>query len=118
VSRLYPVDPRRVFLVGHSMGAAQAMAAAGRQPERFAGVAALGGGGGVAPSKGLEALPFFIGVGSEDFLRPAALTLRDRLGKAGARKVVSREYPDVEHLLVVQAGLRDVFAFFDGAAKR
>jgi acetyl esterase/lipase len=118
VSRLYPVDPRRVFLVGHSMGAAQAVAAAGRQPERCAGVAALGGGGGVAPSKALEALPFFIGVGSEDFLRPAALTLRDRLGKAGVQKVVFREYPDVEHLLVVQVGLPDVFAFFDEAAKR
>jgi pimeloyl-ACP methyl ester carboxylesterase len=118
VSRLYPVDPRRVFLVGHSLGAAQAVGAAGRQPQRFAGVAALGGGGGLTPSKALRELPFFLGIGSEDFVRPGALSLRDRLRQAGVREVAFREYPDVEHLLVVQRGLRDVFAFFDEAAKR
>src|SRR5262249_48359937 len=45
VAKLYPVDKKRVFVVGHSMGAGQAVTAAGDAPEKFAAVAALGGGG-------------------------------------------------------------------------
>jgi hypothetical protein len=38
--------------------------------------------------------------------------------KVGVRKVVLHEYPDVEHLFVVQLTLPDVFAFFDEVARR
>lgn len=115
VNRLYPVDAKRVFLIGHSMGAAQAVSAAGQAPERFAGVAALAGGGTVRESEGLKAVPFFVGAGSEDFLLSAARSLRLGLQKAGVKKLEYREYPDVEHVLVVQVGLKDVFAFFESA---
>lgn len=118
IERTYPVDTKRVFLVGHSMGAAQAVAAAGRSPEQFAAVAALGGGGGFARSDALVKLPFFVGVGTEDFMLAPARGLAAALEKAGVRKMVLRQYPDVEHLLVVQLGLADVFAFFDEAARR
>jgi predicted esterase len=118
LSRLYPVDPRRVFLVGHSMGAMQAVAAAGASPSRFAGVAALGGGGTVRKSDELAALPVFVGIGSADFARRGALRLRDDLAAAGAKAVTFREYPDIEHLAIVQVALGDVFAFFDALAGR
>src|SRR5262249_26984698 len=45
LAKHYPIDTKKAFLVGHSMGAAQAVSLAGRKPERFAAVAALGGGG-------------------------------------------------------------------------
>jgi predicted esterase len=118
VSRLYPVDRKRVFVVGHSMGAMQAVRATQDAPGLVAGVAALGGGGASKPSEALKAVPFFIGVGTRDFLRPSARSLRDSLTKAEVRTVVYREYPEVEHLMVVQIALPDVFALFDKAAKR
>ncbi len=116
-SRLYPVDGKRVFLVGHSMGAAQAVRAAALAPERYAGVAALGGGGGVRASDALKRLPFFVGVGTEDFALDAARGLHSALEKAEVKSVRYKEYEDVEHLVIVQRALNEVFAFFDEAAK-
>lgn len=118
MASLYPVDRGRVFLVGHSMGAAQAVAAASREPSRFAGVAALGGGGRVRASDGLRGLPFFVGVGTEDFARRGALGLARALSAAGVRRVELREYPGVEHLAIVQVALPDVLDFFDEIAGR
>lgn len=113
----WPIDTQRIFVVGHSMGAAQAIAAAGSQPERFTAVAALGGGGAVARKNGLERLPFFVGVGERDFARKPATQLHRQLVAAGARSTL-REYPDVEHLAIVQFALPDVFGFFDAAPPR
>jgi predicted peptidase len=111
------VDKKKVFLVGHSMGASQAVAAAGRSPDRFAAVAALGGGGRVAAGDGLKKVPFFVGVGDKDFALPGAEALDGALRKAGVKKVTYKKYDDVEHLLIVQLALRDVFKVFDTAAK-
>jgi pimeloyl-ACP methyl ester carboxylesterase len=117
LAKVYPVDTKKVFLVGHSMGAGQSVTAAVRSPKRFAAVAALGGGGAVRQSAGLDALPFFVGVGEQDFLQNPARTLAVNLAKAGVKKVVYRRYEDVEHLAVVQLALPEVFKFFDEAAK-
>jgi predicted esterase len=118
VARLYPVDRRRVFLVGHSMGAAQAVGAAVKAPGRYAAVAALSGGERVVKEKGLEQLPFFVGVGDHDFALRWSRGLAEALRKAGVQTVRYREYADAEHLVVVQIALADVFAFFDEAARR
>lgn len=114
LAKVYPIDAKRVFLVGHSMGAMQAVAAAGRSPGRYAAVAALGGGGNVKASDGLKTVPFLVGVGEKDFARRQAAALAASLKKAGVAKVTYREYADVEHLTIVQLALPDVFAFFDG----
>jgi predicted esterase len=119
VDRLYPVDRKRVFLVGHSMGAARAVQAASAQPERYAAVGVLGGGGVLRPSAALKDLPFFVGVGGADTLMlQSAQELTAALKKAEVKKVVYKEYPGVEHLTVVQLGLKDVYAFFDEAMKK
>jgi predicted esterase len=118
LARLYPVDRKKVFLVGHSMGAAQAMAAANRQPERFSAVAALGGGGTVTPSEGLRKVSFFVGVGKEDFALRAARSLKSGLESAKVEKLKFKEYDDIEHLLIVQHCLPEVFKIFDEVAKR
>jgi len=118
IAHLYPVDPKAIFLVGHSMGAAQVVAAAGRNPERFAGVAALGGGGRVVPSEALKGVSFFVGAGTEDFLLGGACVLNDNLKKAEVKRVRYKEYKDTEHLVVVQRALPEVFAFFDEVLKR
>lgn len=113
----YPVDRDRVFLIGHSMGAAQAVAAAGKHPERIRAVAALGGGGGFRASEGVQAVRFFVGVGEHDFALTGAGNLNRQLVKAGVKQVVFKTYPAIEHLMVVQHALPELFAFLDEAAR-
>jgi predicted esterase len=115
----WPIDPARVLVVGHSMGAMQAVAATTATPQRFRAVAALGGGGAIARRADLARLPFFVGAGERDFGRAGGQALRRQLQLAGA-PCTWREYADVEHLSIVQFALPDVFAFFDEAlaAKR
>jgi len=117
LAKLYPVDRQRVMVVGHSMGAGQAVSVASSDPDRYAAVAALGGGGSVKSGPGLKSLPFFVGIGSEDFAARASKDLADTLRRAGLTNVIFREYPGIEHLAIVQVALPDVFRFFDEAAK-
>lgn len=112
----YPLDPQRVFVVGHSMGAMQAagQVAAG---SRFAAVALLGGGGRLARTDAFAELPVFIGVGDRDTLaRSGARALNQALTAAGAKAVTFKEYAGVEHLVIVRQALPDVFALFDQVA--
>jgi pimeloyl-ACP methyl ester carboxylesterase len=118
VNARYPVDPRKVFVVGHSMGAMQTSAAALAKPELYAAAAALGGGGTAKASAELKKLPYFVAAGSRDFALPGAKQFVKKLQEAGVEQVVFREYPDVEHLLIVQEALGDVFKFFDDAAAK
>jgi predicted peptidase len=119
MDKLYPVDRARVFVVGHSMGGGQTAAAANLTPEKFAAVAVLGGGGAVRnTTDDFKKLPFFIGIGTEDFALRGAKTLNEGLQKAEVKTINYREYADIEHLTIVQVALRDVFAFFDGFPKK
>lgn len=117
LSRLHAVDPHQVFVVGHSMGAGQALQAVQRAPKRFAAVAALGGGGRLTGKGDLKNLSFFIGIGTQDFALRSAQAISKQLKKVETRRVVFREYADAEHLVIVQQSLPDVFAFFDEVAR-
>jgi acetyl esterase/lipase len=66
----------------------------------------------------LVEMPIFLGVGERDFLARSVRALHDSLTDAGAKAVTYREYPDLEHLVIVQEALPDVFAFFDGIVKK
>ena len=114
----WPYDRKCVLIVGHSMGVAQAIQAVGAEPKRYAGVAALGGSGTVKASDDLKKIPFYIGVGSQDFALSGARGLRDRLAKAGVEKVTFRELTNIEHLGIVQQSLAEVFVFFDEIVER
>jgi predicted esterase len=112
----YPIDRKRVFLIGHSMGAGQAVELAQQNPGAFAGVALLGGAGRVRKAEAFAELPMFIGVGTQDTL---ALGGSRSLRKAlpGAKRLTYREYPDLEHLVIVREALPDVFAGWDAVAR-
>ncbi|NOT62010.1 MAG: alpha/beta fold hydrolase [Acidobacteria bacterium] len=119
VDKLYPVDRYRVFLVGHSLGATQAIASVQAAPLRYAGVAALGSGGSVIGGIGVENMSFFIGVGTEDFIAyQNARKLAYDLKRANVKTVRLREYREIEHLMIVPTALPDVFAYFDDLAAR
>jgi pimeloyl-ACP methyl ester carboxylesterase len=117
LARIYPVDKERVFVLGHSLGAGQAVKAAELAPQRIAAVGALGGGAAVKPKEAPTRVAFFIGVGSKDLALLAARGLRHKLDKAGVTTVEYKEYTGIEHLLVVREALPDLFALFDRVAK-
>jgi predicted esterase len=112
LAKVYPIDKQRVFIVGHSMGAMQAVTLAQETPGRFAAIAVLGGGGAVEKPAVVKDLPVFIGCGKGDFLLGGARGLAEQLKKAGATRLIYKEYPGVEHMLVVQEALPEVFRFF------
>lgn len=111
LAQRYPIDPKRVYVVGHSMGAGQALAAVAEQPQRYAAIAALGGGGRIR-AQGVEHVPFFLGIGTKDFAYNSVRALRTALTRAGVQHVAYKEYPDIEHMVIVQVALPDVFTFF------
>ncbi|MCS7021527.1 MAG: alpha/beta hydrolase-fold protein [Gemmataceae bacterium] len=118
LAQRYPIDRKRVFLVGHSMGAAHAMAVALRQPDAYTAVAALGGAPRIAQVQALQRLPFFLAVGTHDSLAiNGARKLHQQLTTAQLPHYHYREYPELEHLLIVRQALPDVFAFFDKFVK-
>jgi acetyl esterase/lipase len=116
VAKLYPVDRSKVFVIGHSLGAKQAMNAVLQSPGRIVAVAALAGGN-VKIKAPITNTSFFIGVGTNDIAALSSRGLRDNLRKAGVKTVEYREYPDVDHFVVVREALPDVFAMFDKVAR-
>lgn len=121
-----PIDLTRVFVVGHSMGAARALTLAGEAPGLAAALVLLGGGRPLRSPQALGSLPIWIAAGERDFARPGAEALQASLGRAladgtAAPSVRPHELwivPQVEHLLVVPAALPRAFAWLDARAAR
>lgn len=112
LSQYFDLDPKQVYLVGHSMGAAQVMRQASIDPDLPAAAVAMGGGGRMGDAEKYARFPWFVAAGEFDFGRGGARALADSLkqGKVDARY---SEYPDVEHMVIVQAALDDAFKFLD-----
>ena len=110
----YPIDPKAVFVVGHSMGAGQAAELVQQSPGRYRGVALLGGAARVRDAKAFADLPLFLGVGTKDQLALTGMrALNKTLTAAGAKRLTYREYPDAEHLVIVREALPNVFEAWD-----
>jgi predicted esterase len=116
LARIYPVDVKHVYLVGHSLGAMHAVDLLQAMPGKIAAAAALGGGGTVRKPEAIKGVPVFVGCGTEDFALGWVRNLAKALAAAGAAVRV-KEYADVEHITVVQDALKDVFAFFENSTQ-
>ncbi|MGF1578083.1 MAG: alpha/beta hydrolase family esterase [Gemmataceae bacterium] len=117
LSHRYPIDRTKVFVLGHSMGAGQAIAVAQSHPERFAGVVALGGSRPVTEVKKIQAIPFLIGVGDKDFALGGAKRLAKDLKDGGVNSVGLHIYPNIEHIMVVIESYPDMMTFFDNIVR-
>ncbi len=106
-------DPERIYVIGHSMGAGTAIGTVAKFPGRLRAVAALGGGGRVGDDDAARASRFLVLPGEFDFALGGARRLADELDDAGA-DCRYRVVPGVEHMLVVQEALPEVFAWLDG----
>lgn len=118
LEEIFPHDKTRVLFLGHSMGAGQVATQVGLSPALPCAVAAVGGGGSPRPIGPATKIPWFIAAGSLDFGRSGAKTLAKRLENAGGLDITYREYPDVEHMVIVQAALPAIFDFFDQHLER
>lgn len=110
LSRLIPIDRKRIGLIGHSMGAAQAIAQVSSDPTQVTAVVAIGGGGRANRSAELPRVPFWIAAGERDFGKSGAKALADRLSDWGCA-VEYREYSNIEHMVIVQASIDDATEF-------
>ena len=112
LSKHMPVDRQRIMFLGHSMGAAQVITQVNANPELAIAAVALGGGRGQRDAKPLRSAPWFIAAGEKDFGRRGARSLFQSLESVEANATY-KEYPNVEHLVIVQAALDDAFKFLD-----
>ena len=117
LARRYPIDEKRVYVVGHSMGAGHAIQLAQANPKRFAAVAALGGGGRVSKPDAFAGVPVYVGCGKLDFALNGARALHKSLDAAEV-PVTLKEYDDIEHLTIVREAAPDVIKFFEGVGKK
>lgn len=110
---VYPIDPSRVLLVGHSRGGGTALSALAESPTTFRAVAAIGAA--LAPSRASEISPhpLFLAVGDHDFARASVEALHSALVSAETHRTTFRLYPNTEHWLCPADSLPDVFTWFD-----
>ncbi len=112
LEELFPIDRQNVLLLGHSMGAGQVIRQALAHPDLFKAAVAVGGGSAVSKAESLRGIPWLVTAGQFDFGRGGAEALAKSLEKVDAQ-VRYIEVPKVEHMVIVQASLDEIFAFFN-----
>jgi pimeloyl-ACP methyl ester carboxylesterase len=109
------IDPKQIYLIGHSMGGAQTFLAAMQKPDLFAGIAVYAGAGTPADTfaQAFKQKPVFLAVGEQEigFLKNNLLKVNEQLKAAGLEKYEFKQYPACEHLMIVREALTDSFTF-------
>lgn len=98
VSAAHAVDPDRVYLTGLSMGGYGTWETAIRNPDRFAAIAPICGGGSRHQARRLKDVPTWVFHGDKDEAVPvgASIEMVDALKAAGGDVQFTR-YPEAEH---------------------
>ena len=86
LAKRYPVDAKRIYIVGHSMGASMAVDAIQKYPGKFAAAACLGGAGTIRKAEAFDGLPLFVGVGDKDFALRSSRSLHAGGGEGESQK--------------------------------
>jgi pimeloyl-ACP methyl ester carboxylesterase len=122
--RDYKIDPSRVYLIGHSIGAFATWLVASSKPETFSAIAAISGG---PPSRGdaltalldkLKGKPAMLVHGAQDEIVSVEMSraMAAAAEKAGLR-VSYLEVPDGTHLSVVASTFPAILDFFEKNVK-
>ena len=116
--RLLPVDPGRIYLMGHSMGGAHSFSAIAQFPELFRAVAIFAGAG--QPTQVPPDLPIMMVVGEQELsrLKTSIENAYRRLQELNIKTLEYKKYEGCEHLMIVREALPDAFAFFERAPQR
>lgn len=122
VQKKYNIDPSRIYLAGHSMGASGTWRLGFQYRETFAALAPIAGS---RMTPALETalasgrkIPLIIVAGMKDALVPVA-GCREVAKKAESLGYTVKylEYPDGDHLSVAVTSVRDIFDFFHSHRK-
>jgi predicted esterase len=118
VSRAYKVDPNRIYLTGHSMGAYGTWSIAIDHPEIFAALAPISGGGDPVAVVKTAKIPQLVTHGDADPTVPVANSrmMVEALKKAGA-EVKYNEIPGGNHVGVAVPAFEPIFDWFDSHHK-
>ncbi|BCW96149.1 MAG: alpha/beta fold hydrolase [Fimbriimonadales bacterium] len=116
--KLLPIDPTRVYLMGHSMGGAHSFAAIAQYPDRFRAVAIFAGAG--QPTQVPPDLPILMTVGEQELgmLKTNIENAYRRLQGQNLKTLDYKRYDGCDHLMIVREAMPDAFAFFDRAPQR
>ncbi len=117
LERFFSIDRSQVYLLGHSMGAAQVIRQATINPDLARAAAVIGGGSATREAKQLGKIAWYVSAGQLDFGKSGAVSFYQSLKKANVATVKYEEFANIEHMVIVQAALPKVFEFFDTAAK-
>jgi predicted esterase len=113
VRRDYRIDPRRIYLMGHSMGAYATWRLAARHPGLFAALGPIAGGGDPADMAKLRGVPQYVVHGAKDQIVSVG---QSRVMVAAARKlgipIVYVEIPGASHYDAVIGQFGPMLEFF------
>jgi len=121
VKKEFNIDERRTYLMGHSMGGAGALYLGVKHADEWAAIGAEAPAAfGLQPTMlaRVKDMPVILVQGDADTLVPVAGTRRwaDEL-KALNMDYEYKELPGIDHGRVLEAGMADIFKFFDKHVK-
>lgn len=118
IEAIYPIDKKRVYIMGHSMGGGGTVLVGFNNAQRFAAMAPIAGFGSAAQLKKAPGMPLFIGQGDADALVPVASARAFyHAAKDLGMDVKYIELPGVEHVPIVDEVMNDAFDWFDAHTK-
>jgi hypothetical protein len=115
---VYNADPKRTYLMGHSMGGGGTVGLGFDHPERFAALAPIAGFGNSNQLKKAPKMPVFLGQGDADALVPVAGARA--FYEAGQKLGMDFKYVELEgidHIEIVDLVMDQAFDWFDAHSK-
>ena len=119
VQRTYRIDSSRIYLMGHSMGAYGTWAIAMNQPDLFAALGPISGGGNTAGMAKIRHIPEYVVHGDDD-RTVAVIQSRNMVeaGKKAGAEIVYVEVPGGSHTSVAAPAFAPMLDFFARQQKR
>lgn len=118
VQQQYSIDPKRISLVGWSMGGYGAWSLGAAHPDKWAAVVALSGGGDPATAVNLKDVPVWAFHGSRDqVVPPSASQAMVEALKAAGGNVTYNEFPNAGHTIFGETFGNDGFVTWLEAPK-
>ncbi|MBI2687994.1 MAG: prolyl oligopeptidase family serine peptidase [Acidobacteria bacterium] len=118
VRRDYSIDPKRIYLMGHSMGAYGTWSIAMNHPDIFAALGPISGGGDPRGMTKLKDVPQYVVHGDNDRTVPVAQSrMMVEAGRKAGAKIEYVEVPNGSHVNIAIPNFAPMFDFFAKHAK-
>ena len=113
VRRDYKVDPNRIYLMGHSMGAFGTWFIAMRHPEIWAALGPISGGGNPGGMAAIRQIPEYVVHGDNDKTVPVNMSrVMVAAGKKAGANIQYMEIPGGSHVDIAVPQFGPMFDFF------